>query len=172
MSANYNTQTTPISGAGFSQSLPDGSTTPYTITTSAKVSATQLNLVSTTTLTNVPGLSIDVAAGITYKFRAHLTGVATTNGGVKIGLGGTCTATSVTFFIQNFNTVTTNAAAKGSALGTAYAGTTTVFTDIIITGSIVVANAGTLTVQAAQNASHADTTSIYVGSDFETTRVN
>ncbi len=173
MPSSFNTQTQSISGAGPATALPDGMTTGVSeIVTNASVCATQLDRVSSTTLTNVPNLTANVIAGKTYKFRAHLTGVATTNGGIKVGLGGTCTATSVTFFVQNFNTVTTNAAATGSALATAYAGTTTVFTDIFISGSIVVANAGTLTVQVAQNASHADTTSIYVGSDFEVTRTN
>ncbi len=174
MTANqYNSMTTPISGAGFPQSLPDGATTtPFQLTTNATISATQLDRVSSTTLTNVPNLTATVVAGGTYIFRAKLLGVATTNGGSKVGLGGTCTATAVTFFAQNFNTVTTNAAGTGVALATAYIGTTTVFTDIVIEGTITVALGGTLTVQFAQNASHADTSSVYVGSAFTVTRVS
>lgn len=172
-SGGLNTITSSLSGSDASVLNPEGSSsTVSTINSGATRCTTQLDRTSSTTLTNIPGLTVNVVAGGSYMFRSHLTGTSTTNGGAKVAIGGTATATSTTFFVQNFNTTTTNAANTGSALSTAVAGTTTVFTDIIIQGTIVVANAGTLTVMFAQNASHADTSSVYVGSDFIVTRIS
>jgi hypothetical protein len=46
-----------------------------------------------------------------------------------------------------------------------------VYTTVTVEGSLVVNAAGTLAVQAAQNTSHSDTTTIVLGATFELERV-
>jgi hypothetical protein len=125
-----------------------------------------------TTLTNLTGLSVNVTAGKTYIFQAHLTGTATTNSGVKFAIGGTATATAVTYTIKNYNGTTINAISTVTSLGTAGGAATAVWTNGDIYGAITVNAGGTLTVQAAQNASHADTTTVNALSSFRVTRTN
>lgn len=171
-SGGINTQIQAISGSGFEATLPGGSNaTDNFISNSAKVSTAQLDKTSSSTLANIPGLSINVIAGATYAFEAYLTGTATANGGAKFAIGGTCTATSVTYTGVNLNATTSNARTTTTTLGNAVGASTAVLTNATITGAIVVNAAGTLTVQFAQNASHADTSSIYVNSSFIVTRV-
>lgn len=127
-----------------------------------------------TTLTNLTGLSQTVVAGGTYKFRIHLAGVATSNSGLKVAFKyTTATMTSIESMSSGFT---------ASAVATQHTTTTTDQTSLIasttaiirtvIEGQLVVNAAGTVAVQAAQNASHADTTSVYVGSFFELTRIS
>lgn len=161
-----------VSGSGFEATLPGGSNaTDNFISNTAKVSTAQVDRASSTTLTNITGLSVNVIAGATYNFRARIAGTATANGGAKFAIGGTCTATSVSYTGTNNNGTTTNAATTTTTLGNAVGAATAVLTHATIEGSIVVNAAGTLTVQIAQNASHADTTSAYVNSNFTVTRV-
>jgi hypothetical protein len=173
MPSNLNTQTQAISGYTSAQALPDGAQTgDYTIFTDAKASTAQVDRVSSTTLTNITGLSVNVLAGATYIFEAYITGTSTANGGAKFAIGGTATATSVSYTGSNLNGTTSNARSTTTTLGNAVGASTAVFTNGNITGAIVVATAGTLTVQIAQNASHADTTSAYINSSFLVTRVS
>lgn len=126
-----------------------------------------------TTLTNITGLSKTVLAGATYRFRVHLAGTATTNCGIKVGFKYTTatltsiesTATGMTASAQatQHSTTTTDQASL-------FASTTAVI-KTTIEGTFVVNAAGTIQVQAAQNAAHADTTSVYVGSTFELVRI-
>ncbi len=132
----------------------------------------QVDFTSNTTLTNITGLSVNVLAAGVYAFRAYIVGTATANGGAKFAIGGTATATSISYTAAHNNNATTNARTTVTTLGSAAGAATAVFTAGMIEGTIVVNAAGTLTVQAAQNASHADTTSIYVNSNFIVTRIS
>lgn len=143
---------------------------------SAKTCTTQLNCSSattSTTLTLVPGCQHVLQSGATYIIEAHITGTATANGGAKATVGGVggLTATSFTLTGSNTNAGTTNAKTTTTTLGTAVGGSTAVLTDFILLGSIVVGVGGTLQLQFAQNASHADISSVYVGSYLKITRV-
>lgn len=119
------------------------------------------------TLTNIVGLTgfaLD-AAGI-YQFEIHLATVGTTNSGVKVGLGyTTLTATSI-----QSTAVGTAAAAvvtqmtTTSTTGMTLYGSTTATMDVTIRGRLIVNAAGTVAIQAAQNAAHADETKVLVGS--------
>ena len=176
MPANgMNTQTQTISGSGFAQQLPGGSQdTVNNIHTISKRVTAQIDAVTSTTgttLTNITGLSVDVIAGGEYCFEAYLPGTATTNGGLKLAIGGTCTATSTSYAGAQWNTTTQNANTVTTTKGNAVAAATTVFTYATMRGTIVVNAGGTLTVQFAQNAAHADTTSIYVNGYFNVTRI-
>ena len=159
-SGGLNTVSQDISGKGFEATLPGGSNaTDNFISNNAKVSTAQVDRTSSTTLTNITGLSVNVIAGATYNFVARVVGTSTINGGAKFAIGGTATATSVSYTGKNYNGTTTNASTTTTTLGNAVGASTAVFTDALIFGSIVVNAAGTLTVQIAQNASHVDTTS-------------
>lgn len=119
-----------------------------------------------TTLTNVVGLTgfSLVAAGV-YQFDIHIAGVSTANCGIKIGLGyTTLTATSIESMAQGF---TASAVAcqhtTTATTGMTLYGQTAAVLAVRISGQLVVNAAGTVAVQAAQNAAHTDTTSVYVG---------
>lgn len=119
------------------------------------------------TLTNVVGLTgfaLD-AAGI-YQFEIHLATVGTTNSGVKVGLGyTTLTATSIqsTAVGAAAAAVVTQMTTTATTGMTLY-GSTTATMDVTIKGRLIVNAAGTVAVQAAQNAAHADETKVLVGS--------
>lgn len=172
---NYNTQTQTISGVGFAQQLPGGSSdTVYNIHTFAKRVTAQIDAVTSTTgttLTNITGLSVDVEAGATYCFEAYLPCVSTTNSGIKFAIGGTSTATSISYTGAQYNGTTLNANTVTTTKGNAVGAATTVSTYATMRGTIVVNAGGTLTVQFAQNAAHADTTSVFVNGYFNVTRI-
>lgn len=127
-----------------------------------------------TTLTNVVGMVTEALETGTYRFKIHLAGVSTANSGVKVGLKfGTasmltsisCTATGSTASASATQRVTT--ATDAASL---FAQTAAVI-KVELEGILVVAVAGTLQLQAAQNAAHADTTSVYVDSYMTFTKV-
>lgn len=126
-----------------------------------------------TTLANVTGLSVNVAASGTYQFRAILHVTADAVGGHKYAIGGTATATSIIYQINSISNlanafvINSRQTALGGSAG--QAGATTPYTEII--GTIVVNAAGTLTVQFAQNAA-AGTSSVLARSAFNVTRVS
>lgn len=126
-----------------------------------------------TTLTNIVGLSVPVLAAGIYIVEANLSGVSTSNSGMKVAIGGTHTQTS-TAQVAVYNTATATAVGQnGTATpGTAIGGTTAAHIAVQIRATVVVNAAGTLTIMAAQNASHSDTTSVYVGSYMRVTRIS
>lgn len=140
----------------------------------AKVS-TQFDAVSGTTgvtLTNVVGASVTVVAG-TYRYRVHVAGVATANSGMKLSFKYTTTALSS---IENSARAFTAAAVavQHSTTSTDQAtllGSTTAIINAELEGTMVVTTGGTIQLQAAQNASHVDTTSVYVGSYMAFSRI-
>lgn len=117
------------------------------------------------TLTNITGLTANVIAGKTYRFRAVLYVTSTTNGGVKIAVSGTATATSI-MYETLMTAAGTTTQTRSTALDEAEGKTDITNPLVVIEGYILVDQAGTLTIQAAQNASHADETTIGVGSNF------
>lgn len=136
---------------------------------------TQFDAVTGTTgatLTNIVGMTSNVIAAGVYIVEAMLDGVSTANSGFKVAIGGTATQTSTE---QNATYLTASAVSNGrnttATSGTAIGGTTAAITHVKITGTVVVNAAGTLTIMAAQNAAHADTTSVYVGSYMKVTRI-
>lgn len=132
----------------------------------ARVSA-QFNKTDTT-LANVTGLSLPVAAGRTYGFVATLFYDASMGGGHKYSMSGTCTATAIIWQ----NTSLSNAAnsivinMRHTALGNPGGQTGSLGGITRLEGTITVNAAGTLTVQFAQNAA-SGTSSVLVGSTLE-----
>lgn len=126
----------------------------------AKV-ATQFDKTSSTTLSDVTGLTATLRAGRTYKFRAVLYTTSDVAAGVKFAIAGTCTATAIRYEARVFNGAALSAQTRAAALATAVGGVTAVTAAMcIIEGIITVNAAGTLTVQFAQNASNAAASSV------------
>jgi len=125
-----------------------------------------------TTLTNLTGLVQTVVPG-TYKYRVCLPGVATANSGIKAAFKLTTTVlTSIEAIGQAFTAsgaVTQHTTTTTDQ--TAQIGSTTAAIFTVLDGSMVVGTGGTIQIQAAQNASHADTTSIYAGATFSLSRI-
>lgn len=121
---------------------------------------------SSTTLTNITGLSHNVEAGKAYAFEAKLYTTSNIAGGVKASIAGTATATTIVYEGTTFSagTVTqTRATALATAVG-AITAVTAAFVEI--NGTILVNGAGTLTVQFAQNASSASASTVLTNSTF------
>lgn len=130
---------------------------------------TQFDKTNDSALGNVNQLTVTVAAGGVYTFRAHLFVDASAVGGHKYAIGGTCTATAIIYQIDSLNN-TTNANIINSRQ-TALAGSAGIVSgtadETVIEGYIQVNAGGTLTVQFAQNtATPATTSSVLVGSSF------
>lgn len=139
---------------------------------------TQFDAVTGTTgatLTNVVGLVTGTLEPGTYKFTINLGTVATTNSGLKLGLkfGTASMLTSIEYDATGFAAASMIASRGTTATDAAsILASTTAILVTRITGTAVVALAGTLQLQAAQNAAHADTTSVFVGSIMEFTRIS
>lgn len=152
----------------------DGTNSHPSFPASDKRVTTQFDKTSDTTLANITGLSVNVTAGAKYQFRATLYCTSNASGGVKFAIGGTATATSIIYESELFSagvstaTGTTRATALATAVGDITAVTST---KCVITGTIVVANAGTLVPMYAQNASFGTASSVLVNSMFEVKEV-
>lgn len=123
-----------------------------------------------TTLTSLTGLSWTVVAAGTYRFRFVIPAVSmSVNNGLKLAFKlTTATLTSVNLRVRS-STDTDNTGAVSVAFSTAtdqatwVAQNAVVYTHIVVEGTLVVNAAGTIAVQAAQNASHADVLTITKG---------
>lgn len=126
-----------------------------------------------TTLANITLLSVSLAASGYYHFRAHLPVQYPLASGYKVAMSGTCTATSMMFHIQALEdagglTISAQKTALDNASG--YNGTGSA-ADIYIEGWINVANAGTLTVQFAQNLAAGGTSQVMQGATFNVEKI-
>lgn len=177
----FNSQTDPLIGFDTSPALTGGTKDSVYDTHPASIAivTTANPITSSATLANVPGLSLNVL-GInndnttfaTYVFRAVLAVTSNGSGGIKVAIGGTATATSVTYTAWSYGGTVLEAVNTATSLGTAVGGSTTAVTNVIIEGSIVTATPGTLTVEAAQNASFATPTTVNLLSSFQVQRVS
>lgn len=115
---------------------------------------------SSTTLTDVAGMSVSLVAGGVYALRLCGMGTANVAAGFKIGSGGTATYTS----FRSFARIDNNGAYVGgnefSAPGTLASLTATSIFRFGIEGVMTVNAAGTFTVQFAQNVSNAAASSL------------
>lgn len=139
---------------------------------------TQFDAVTGTTgatLTNVVGLVTDTLLPGTYKYEITLGTVATANSGLKLGLkqGTASMLTSIEYQAVGF-TASGLVCSRGTTATDAATilGSTTAIIRAVVTGTVVVALPGTLQLQAAQNAAHADTTSVFVGSTMTFEKIN
>lgn len=123
-----------------------------------------------TTLTNVTGLVTGELEPGTYSFRINLGTVATANSGLKIGLKQSVASmvSAIEYDAVGF-TASGVVAARGTTTTDAATilGSTSAIIVAQVSGVVTVALKGTLQLQAAQNASHADTTSVFLNSFME-----
>lgn len=149
------------------------------INTDIKALAADLAMTTNATLADITGFSFPVIAAGVYRFRLVLPAITmTTNGGLKLAFKlTTATLTAVQLRVRS-STDTDNTGAVSVSFATAtdqatwVAQNAVVYTNIVVDGYIVVNAAGTVSVQAAQNASHADTTTISKGATVELTRLS
>lgn len=125
------------------------------------------------TLTNIAGLVVTVVPG-TYQFRINLPMVTTANAGVKAGFKFTTAVLTSIEYIARLYTASGVAVTHGTtntdqALMAALTAAITI--NVQIEGTMVVGTGGTLQLQAAQNAAHVDTLSIYAGASMAFTRI-
>lgn len=125
---------------------------------------------SSTTLANVVGMVTDTLEVGTYRFYVNLATTAGASGGIKTAFK-FGTASMLTSIVCS-TTVKTASAVATSTVTTAtdaasLAASTTAAVNVVMEGTLVVAAAGTLQLQAAQNVSDATATTIAVGSYME-----
>jgi hypothetical protein len=124
-------------------------------------------ITSSAALTNVTGLTVNVAAGQAYSFEAVLFTTANASGGVQAAIAGTATATSIEYEGELTSGGAIVNQTRANALGGAVcASTSTTAGTIWISGTILVNAAGTLTVQFAQNSSYGTASNVLAGSWF------
>lgn len=125
------------------------------------------------TLTNVTGMITDILEPGTYEVEIDITCTSTANSGLKMGLkfGTAAMLTSIDVTSMAFTASGVGVARATTATDAAsIQASTAAIIKCIVKGRLVVAKAGTLQLQAAQNASHADNTTIRVGSFMKFTK--
>lgn len=136
---------------------------------------TQLDLASSTTLTNVAGMVTGILNPGTYTFRIAASTTATANTGLSLALkwGTASMLTSAQYTSRAFTAsgvvVTKGTTATDAALWLDSAAGVVIEADI--TGVIVVALPGTLQLQMAPHSSNSDTASVLINSQMEFTPV-
>lgn len=136
---------------------------------------TELDVTSSTTLTNIPGLVTDVLEIGTYKFSIKLPTVCTANNGSKFAFKqSVASMLSAAQYNAVAYTATGIATSKGTtttdqALLLDNAAGVVIYAEI--TGIVVVAIAGTLQLQAAEHTSHADTFSVFLNAQMQFERI-
>ena len=140
------------------------------------IASSTLTKTSNTTLANVPGLSVNLAASGVSVCRAYISGSSGASGGVKFQLTATnsLTASSASFTAWVWNGSTLNSVTHETvtALGTPLGEATAVYTKALIEGTIVVNTGGTISLQAAQNVSDAAATTVLVNSSMSCLRAS
>jgi len=134
---------------------------------------TALALTNSATLTQVPGMTVNVIKGGQYVFNVYLSCSASAGGGIAVNLGqGTCTAATFTADTWIYNTTTVAAQGNTSTLTGNLTTLTGLATAFDCTGSFTATSSGTFAVFAAQNVGgNASTTTINVGSFLQVQRV-
>lgn len=138
------------------------------------VCTTQLDATSSTTFADVPGMESGTLEPGVYEFNVQVGCVSTANCGIKV-----CFKQSVASMISQIGYMGTSQSSSGSGSmrGTTTTDQTAILTTtalalvVTVRGTLTVATAGKLKLQMAQNTSHADTASVYVGSFMKFNRI-
>ena len=157
-------------GTVLSYIAHDGTFSGSTGAIAPVVVSTQFDKTTDTTLANIPGLSFSLLATTTYTFEADIQMTLSVVGGLRLGIGGTATLTSIIFDYQIYGSAVLQVAGRNAAAGlfATLAGPTAVYAKV--RGSVVINGAGTFTLQFAQVASNG-TSSVLVGSSFTVAKV-
>lgn len=134
---------------------------------------TALTLTTSATLTQVPGMTVNVNAGSTYMMDIYLSISSSAGGGIAVNVGqGTTSAATFTADTWIYNTTTVAAQGNTSALTTNLPTYTGIATAVSISGSFIATKTGTFAVFAAQNVGgNASSTIVNVGSYLNLTRL-
>lgn len=127
-----------------------------------------------TTLQDVPGLVTDELEPGRYRFKINLITTATANCGVKAALKQSVASmlSSISASVKGFSAAAVASTTFTSATDAAsIIAASTAYVNVQVEGVLVVASKGKLQVQAAQNASHADDTTVEVNSTFEIMKI-
>lgn len=127
-----------------------------------------------TTLANVTGMITDTLAVGTYRVYIHLDCLSTANSGLKVALKfGTASMLSSLALVSRAFTASGVGVARAVTATDAASiqASTAAIINCVIEGKIVVTAEGTLQLQAAQNAAHADNTTIYTSSFMTFTKI-
>jgi heptaprenylglyceryl phosphate synthase len=127
-----------------------------------------------TTLTNVVGFVSDILQPGTYDVDINLLVAATANSGFKAALkwGTASMITNTALAVKGESAAATaNTIFTTSTDASAFIGATSAYVNVKVKGTITVALAGTIQLQAAQNAAHADETKVLVGSTMSFTPI-
>jgi hypothetical protein len=125
---------------------------------------------TTTTFTELSGLSVDLVPGAHRVTFIIATPTMTAAGGIKFQLVGTnglavgTVAMSAYYWLTGVAPAVTPITALSSSVN---GGTTNAWTSVLITGTIEVTQQGTLTIQSAQQAA-SGTTNVAIGSSVDT----
>ena len=129
------------------------------------ISTTQLDVTSSTTLTNVAGLVTDTLQPGTWGFNIIIPTVCTANNGSKFALKwGTASMITSQEYEARAYTASGLAVTRGTTATDATLlcdNASAVVIMVEITGVCVIGTAGTLQLQAAEHTSHADTFSVF-----------
>lgn len=139
-------------------------------TRTARVSGGNFSTTTDGVLHNVTGLTKNVFAGKTYKFRAVLYTTSNVAAGVQEAIAGTATATAIAYeaVVYQGGVAIATGTPRASALATKVGDVTAVTTaKIEVDGTITVNASGTLTVQLGQNAANGAATVALIGSSFD-----
>ena len=127
---------------------------------------------TSTALSAVSGLSVSTVSSATYVFEAYLQGTANAAAGLKVGMGqGTATVSSFASDSWMYNGTTVSGQTQSASYAGPQIASTAAFTTATITGTVVTNAAGTFTIQAAQNAANATSTTILKNSYLLLTRI-
>lgn len=135
------------------------------------ICTTQLDVTSSTTLTNVTGMVSDTLQPGTYAFQLNIPTVCTANNGSKFALkwGTASMITSIEYEAKAYTAsavaVTRGTTATDQTLLCDNTAAVVIF--VQITGVMVIGTAGTLQFQAAEHTSHADTFSVFKNAYME-----
>lgn len=139
------------------------------------ICTTQLDVTSSTTLTNVTGMVTDTLNPGTYSFRIVIPTVCTANNGSKFALKwGTSSMITSAEYQAQASTASAIATTRGTTATDATLlcdNASAVVIKVVIEGILVVAVAGTLQLQAAEHTSHSDTFSVFKNAFMEFTAI-
>lgn len=136
---------------------------------------TQLDVNSSTTLANVPGMVTGNLAPGTYKFKATIPTVCTANNGSKFAFKQSVASmlTSIEYEAKAFTAsavaVTRGTTTTDQALVCDNAAAVVILVEL--SGVVIVALEGSLQLQAAEHTSHADTFSVFANAQMQFERV-
>ncbi len=123
------------------------------------ITTAQFDKTSNASYSAVPGLSVTLVSGTTYRVKAHLSVTSGASGGVAVALGGTASATlSATGKV--WNGLTPENSQKTTSMSGAVGSYTGIATEVDIDGTFICTGSGTLTIRFSQNASDGTASSI------------